>query len=83
MVTFDKTDHTDNQQPDRHINILAYGFIQLLLARHILDPLLDFGKSDRLGAVEQHPDYGVRAAEHLGENFVLVGQGKTRQHILS
>lgn len=54
-----------------------------LLAHHILDPLLDFGKSDRLRPVEQHPDYGVRAAEHLSENFVLVGQGKTRRHILS
>ncbi len=83
MVNFDKADHTVNQQPDWHKHFSIKVSFSLLLVHHILDPLLDFGKSDRLRAIEQHPDYGVRAAEHLRENFVLVGQGKTRWHILS
>lgn len=54
-----------------------------LLVHHILDALLDLGERDGLRAVEQHPDDGLRTAEHLGQKFELVGQGETRRDGLS
>lgn len=50
---------------------------------HILDALLDLGESDSLRAIEQHPDDGLRTAEHLGQKFELEGQGETRRDSLS
>lgn len=55
----------------------------VLLAHHILNALLDLGERDGLGAVEEHADYSLQTAEHLGQDFVFEGQGETRRDVPS
>lgn len=61
---------------------MGVGSIHHLLVHHVLNSLLDLGKSGCLRAVVQHCDHGVHAPEHLSQYLVLVWQGQSRGHNL-
>lgn len=53
-----------------------------LLMHHVLNSLFDLAEGHSLVAVVQHGHHCVHAAEHLGQNLVIVGQDQAGRHRL-